>query len=81
MLRAIKGRFRSKATESGLSGWSTAPIGVLLVICPSNAGGRVLAFGQAVNSIVEEHQIEIEHCVAGDDEVIATDAQRITNHQ
>ena len=65
------------AIESGWSGLSIAPIGVLLVILAQRRRGRVLALGQAVDPVVEQDDLEIEVAADGVHQVVAADRQAV----
>ena len=44
---------------------------------PHRRGGRVLAFGQAVDAIVEQHEVEVHIAPDGVHQVVTADRQRI----
>ena len=75
--RATNVASQPMAIDSGWSGLSIAPIGVLLVLLAQRRRGRILALGQAVNAVVEQDDVDIEVAADGVHQVIAADRQAV----
>ena len=76
MVRATKVASAPMARESGLKGWSASPAGWIWYSCRF-AGGRVLAFGEAVDAVVEEEDFEVDVAAEDVDEVVAADGEGV----
>ena len=75
--RATKVASAPIASESGLNGWSSEPIGVDFVTLPSSRRRRVLALRQPVDLVVEEQDLEVHVPAQRVDQVVAADRQRV----
>ena len=62
------------ATEIGLNGWSMEPSGLRLRLLAELGRRRVLAFGQAVDPVVEQQDVDVEVAPQAVDQVVAADA-------
>ena len=76
-MRATKDASAPSASETGLKGASSEPIGVDLVILPTSEVGRVLALGQPVDPVVEQQDLQVDVAAQRVDEVVAADGQRV----
>ena len=77
MERATKVASQPMATDSGVQGVVDGAHRRALGDLAQRRGRRILPLGQAVDAVVEQHDVDVEVAAEGMDQVVATDAQAV----
>ena len=77
MVRATNVASAASASDSGRTGVSNDPPGLVFDRRAEPAGGRVLALGQAVDLVVEQQHLDVHVAAQGVDEVVAADREAV----